>query len=121
MLLGLDLAEMLKEAGASIIGPVASSEEAIALVRTTACSAAIIDFRLGSFNAMPIGQELQEREVPFVIHTGYDCLGVLPRHWRGCKVVIKPAATQELIRTVAVLVRWRLMRQRRSAATHREH
>jgi DNA-binding NtrC family response regulator len=106
---GLDLAEILKEAGACVIGPISSSEEAIGLVRRRACSAAIIDFRLRQFNAIPIGQELYEQEIPFIIHTGYDCLGVLPPHWRGCRVIVKPAGVNELVWTIAALVRWRRM------------
>ena len=106
----LDVMEMLKEAGASVIGPVASMEAAIAAVRAKSCAAAIIDFRLGDFNAIPLGEELHRQQIPFVIYTGYDCLGVLPRHWEGCRVVVKPAAAGELVRTVAALVRWRQMR-----------
>jgi DNA-binding NtrC family response regulator len=107
---GLDLTEMLKEAGASVIGPISSMEAAIGAVRSKACAAAIIDFRLGDFNAIPLGEELHQRQIPFVIYTGYDCLGVLPRHWQGCRVVVKPAAVGELVRTIAALVRWRQSR-----------
>jgi len=104
---GLDVAEMLKEAGASVIGPISDLEAAVGVARTKACSAAIIDFRLGAFNAIPLGEELHQRQIPFLIHTGYDCLGVLPSTWRGCRVIIKPAASEELVWTLAALVRWR--------------
>ncbi len=106
LLQALDIAESLKEAGATVIGPVSRLDDALLLVRRGKCSAAILDFRLGDANIIPLGQELFRRNIPFVIHTGYDCTGVLPGQWRGCKLIWKPANIRYLVQTVAALVRW---------------
>jgi DNA-binding response OmpR family regulator len=113
LLQAMDIGASLKEAGASVIGPVFDVNEAVALARLGLCGAAVLDFRFGSADAIPLGQELQRRRTPFVIHTGYDCRNMLPRQWLGCKVVQKPADMASLVHTVAALVRWRRLYARR--------
>jgi DNA-binding NtrC family response regulator len=103
----LDMAESLKDAGAIVIGPVANLSDAIAMARQGGCHAAILDFRLGSGDSIPIGQELYRRQTPFIIHTGYDCADMLPAQWRGCRLISKPADIGRLIRAVAALLRWK--------------
>ena len=109
----LDIAETLKEAGASIIGPVADLEEAVSIARSGRCGAAVLDFCLRGGDTIALGQELHRRQTPFVIHTGYDCLGMLPPQWQGCQLVSKPADSVKLVHTVAALLRWRRLMERR--------
>jgi DNA-binding response OmpR family regulator len=103
----LDLAESLREGGASVVGPVCDPNEAVRLARENGCRAAVLDFQLGSRNTAQIALELQRQQTPFVIHTGYHCAELLPFHWPGCRVVAKPADIPRLVRTVAALVRWK--------------
>jgi DNA-binding NtrC family response regulator len=109
----LDLAFSLKEAGAIVIGPLANPSDAIPVAREGNCLAAIMDFRLGTSDAIELGEELYRHDTPFIIHTGYDCADMLPEQWRGCKVISKPADIDHLIRTISALLRWKALTQAR--------
>ena len=112
---GLDLALSLEEAGAIVIGPVSDVNDAILVAREGNCLAAIMDFRLGTRDAIELGEELHRHHTPFIIHTAYDCAGRLPAQWHGCKLISKPADIPGLIRTIAALLRWKAINQTRHA------
>jgi DNA-binding response OmpR family regulator len=101
----LDLAESLREAGACVLGPVSDLNEAVRLARAGNCRGAILDFQLGSSNAVQIAHELESLETPFVVYTGYHCADQMPSHWWGCRLVSKPANMARLVRTLAALMR----------------
>lgn len=103
----LDLVHSLKEAGALVIGPAADVSDANRIIQTFRCRAAILDFRLGTDDASPLAAELYRRRTPFVIHTGYDPSCIASPDWAGCKLIAKPSDMAKLIKTIAVLVRWR--------------
>jgi DNA-binding response OmpR family regulator len=115
----LDLAESLKEAGASVLGPTSNLDEAVRVAQGGHCRGAILDFRLGARDAMPIAHEFQRCQIPFVIHSGYQCADQVPADWLGCKLVSKPANIPKLIRTMAALMRWRRLLAGRAAGSKR--
>ena len=103
----LDLAASLAEAGASIIGPVASLSEASTLAAEAACDAAILDLRLQDRNATALARQLLQREIPFIIYTGYPDSAFFTSCWPGHEMVTKPAEMKYLIRRVAALLLWK--------------
>ena len=103
----LDLAASLAEAGAAVIGPVASLAEASDLARKSACDAAILDLRLRDRNATALARQLLQQAIPFIVHTGYPDSAFFRSDWPGYELVAKPTDLQQLIRKVAALLAWK--------------
>ncbi len=74
-LLAADLKRSLEKFGATVIGPAATVERALALIRDAVppLDAAILDINLEfGGTAYPVAEVLRAQNVPFVFATGYD-------------------------------------------------
>jgi CheY-like chemotaxis protein len=68
-----DMADAIRGAGATVIGPVATREQALALLASDApLDAAVLDINLQGDAVYPVADALRARGVPFVFATGYD-------------------------------------------------
>ncbi len=92
----MDLARVLTEAGAQVVGPAGSIEEALDLIAGAAIDRAVLDVNLGGRIVTPVAQALSARAVPFVYLTGYQEPGVT-----GGPVLRKPVAV-ELLQRAAI-------------------
>ena len=72
-LVSLDLVAGLEGAGAEVVGPAGTLEEALQLVETTVIEAALLDGNLHGKPVDEIAAALARRNVPFVFVTGYEC------------------------------------------------
>ena len=89
-LLALGLAEAASDLGAEVFGPVASVDDALALVdKLPELDAAILDVNLGDSTIYPVADALRARGVPFVFSTATD-LAALPERFRDVTVCRKP-------------------------------
>jgi CheY-like chemotaxis protein len=85
-----DLSRTLAEAGAEVIGPAASIEDATALIAdATRIDVALLDVNLRGDMVYPIADALRARGVPFVFATGYD-QWALPERFSDAPRVEKP-------------------------------
>ena len=75
--------------------------EALRLVELDGLSSAVIDFGLKDGDADAIFGRLNERNIPFILHSGYEHAS---KACRGGTVVPKPAAPATLIDTVVKLL-----------------
>jgi len=72
-LLADDLSLALSSAGAEVLGPVPSVEEAIAtIVSEQKIDLAVLDVNLRGDMVFPVADALMERGIPFAFATGYD-------------------------------------------------
>jgi DNA-binding response OmpR family regulator len=97
--------EALTEAGAQVLGPVASVQDALHLLVDAGgggISAAVVDVKLGHEHAICVADVLRERGVPFLFATGYDQHPGFKYH-RDVPVLCKPYGPEELIRVVESL------------------
>ncbi|MBU4433633.1 MAG: PAS domain-containing protein [Alphaproteobacteria bacterium] len=92
VLVAMDLARVLTQAGALVVGPAGSVEDALALVALGAFDRAILDVNLGGRMVTPVATALSERGIPFVYLTGYQ----EPRV-EGGPVLHKPASLEKLL------------------------
>jgi CheY-like chemotaxis protein len=76
-----DARRYLERLGASILGPVPSVAEAIALIRWRQIDGAILDVKLHDDTCYPIADELERRKIPFVFASAHDA--ELPSKYRG--------------------------------------
>ena len=97
--------DLLLEAGASVLGPVASLATALALLdRAEGCDAAVLDVNLRGESVLPLADALARRGVPFLFLTGYgDAEGL--GHHAGETVLAKPFDPRELVVLLAGLLR----------------
>jgi CheY-like chemotaxis protein len=72
-LVGLILVDLLEDAGAKVLGPIGSVEEAITFLEDggEAFDSAVLDVNLHGRKSYPIADALTARSVGFVFATGY--------------------------------------------------
>jgi len=100
-LIALDIVAAFAKVGALAFNA-RTLTEALQMVAQVGLSAAVLDFGLGDNDAEPVCRRLTEREIPFVLHSGYTHASDA---CRGGTVVPKPASPSTLITTVAALLR----------------
>jgi len=89
-LLALGMADAAASLGADIVGPVASVDDARALVtQLPELDAAILDVNLGPETVYPVADLLRERRVPFVFSTAVDG-AELPERFHDVPLCRKP-------------------------------
>ncbi len=71
MLILLDIENMLSEIGCEIVGPVATVDAALAMIRGNNLDGALLDMSLHGERITPAAEALLARGVPYVLCTGY--------------------------------------------------
>jgi DNA-binding response OmpR family regulator len=99
-LIALDIVTAFEKVGALTL-IARTLAEAARLVEHDDLSAAVLDFGLGEDDAGAVYGRLQERAIPFVLHSGYKHASDA---CRGGTVVPKPARPEALIRAVEMLL-----------------
>jgi CheY-like chemotaxis protein len=93
----------LLDAGASVVGPVGSVDEALALVERAACdgglNAAVLDINLDGMAVSPVADRLAALGVPFLFATGYGEDGDRGVH-AAAPVLAKPFDPDALVAAV---------------------
>ena len=72
MLVAMELEDILRAQGYSVLGPAASIKTAIALIAIARPDAALLDLNLSGHSAVPVAATLNGHNVPFVIVSGYS-------------------------------------------------
>ena len=102
-LLSLDLVAGLEGAGAEVVGPAGTLEEALQLVETAPIDAALLDGNLHGKPVDEVASALARRNVPFVFVTGYDAQS-LPRAYAKTAILAKPFSPEQLLEAAIQLV-----------------
>ncbi len=71
-LLAMMLEDVFSDAGAHVVGPAATVEQAIALIASQVIDVALLDVCLRDQRSDPVAETLRERGVPYVLATGYN-------------------------------------------------
>ena len=96
-ILALDVRQILRHAGAEIIGPTATLKQTLFMISAFPVSAALLDVNLRDGEVFPAARALDELGVGIVFYTGYADVDSLRRAWPGAKVLTKPAPPRLLI------------------------
>ena len=102
-LIALDIRRSFEAAGARVV-VMRTLQTALAAVEDPDLSAAILDHMLGKDDSSQLCERLKERDIPFVIHSGYSNLE------GACSdgvEIDKPTPPQLLVTTIAGLLRSR--------------
>ena len=100
-IIALDVKAMIRKANGEVIAYAANLAKALELVNTPGLSLAILDFRLGSKNSLPVARKLHAVGVPFVFYTGNA--PSIPEIFPGVPILPKPVDPARLISTLASL------------------
>src|ERR671931_1845146 len=100
-ILAVSFEEILKRAGAEVVGPALKLETAERLAEEEGLSGALLDIRLNGDEVWSVARLLDRKGVPFAFCTGHFDSESLPPEWRGRAVLVKPARAQAIIDTVA--------------------
>lgn len=99
-----ELEKALQEAGATVLGPVATVEGAMALLRTEPRpDAAMLDIGLRGVRAFEVADWLIGHRVPFLIVTGYEA-GALPARFAAVPQIEKPASIAAVLAALDALL-----------------
>jgi CheY-like chemotaxis protein len=94
--IALDLARLLRDHGARVVGPVADGEEALRHVAQTRIDCAVLDVKLGAGDCGVVAEALSWKLVPFIFVTGYSQSEVVSRYsWSP--VIAKPYTPIDVI------------------------
>ncbi|HEY4555048.1 MAG TPA: response regulator [Lysobacter sp.] len=92
--LALGLADLLEDLGAIVLGPVASVDDALALLREVPeIDAAVLDVNVGSELVYPVADALLARNVPFFFSTAQEPAR-MPERFRSVPLCPKPFDAQ---------------------------
>ncbi|MEE7458911.1 response regulator [Methylorubrum populi] len=98
-----ELRRALEDAGATVLGPVASVETAMALLRSEPeLDAAILDLGLRGVQAYGVADWLLARRVPILVITGYEA-EALPPAYAALLRLEKPVSTAAVLTAVETL------------------
>jgi len=98
------MAEELRAAGWTVVGPATTLEEAQALVTSdVTLDAAILDIHLRGRWVHTLAEELERRRVPFVVCTGYEMVDPDGR-FASAPLIAKPIAPHRLGQTLDALL-----------------
>ena len=93
-LIAFDVERDLRTAGARVI-TAGYLDAALYMTEHPDLSGAVVDLRLGADSSMPICRRLADRNLPFVVHTGYAADAV-EREWPSVPIIQKPSRPHEI-------------------------
>ena len=93
--------EMLEDLECTVVASVAQFAKAIHVAGVVDVDLAILDVNLAGEYVFPVARILRARHIPFLFSTGYGGSG-LPEEFRGCPVLHKPFAEQDLRLKIAL-------------------
>jgi DNA-binding response OmpR family regulator len=96
-LLALEIAQTLAAAGAKIVGPVGTVEEAVELAKSEEVSCAVLDVMLNGKEVYPAAQVLSERGAGLMFVTAVPDTRRIWTQWPRAKLVPKPYTDERLL------------------------
>jgi len=101
--LATDATRALRGAGAQVLGPCSTEEDAREELAEQRPHAVVLDINLGSGPTLKLAEALKDQEIPFVFVTGYD-QDVIPPEFDRIPRLEKPVPLRQIVGAVARLV-----------------
>jgi CheY-like chemotaxis protein len=101
--IAIDLAQLLTDHGAIIVGPVGTVPEALNAIASLTPDCAVLDINLGGESVRAVAEALANAGVPFVFVTGYSNEQV-PHQYGDRPVLQKPYNASQLVATLAGVI-----------------
>lgn len=95
-----ELRQSFERSGATVLGPVGSVEDALALVeRAPRIDAAVLDINLHGEMAFPVADALRARAIPIIFATGYGA-ATIPERFADAPHCEKPVEPEMIARLI---------------------
>jgi CheY-like chemotaxis protein len=101
--IALDTACTVVRAGAAVIGPAYSLDEAFAMIADAELDGALLDINLRNDKVFRLADTLADRGVPIVFVTG-EIWPVIPERHAGCRRVGKPMTEAKVIAALSAAI-----------------
>jgi two-component SAPR family response regulator len=98
-----DIDITLSDAGARIVGPLPTADEALRVLAHEHVDAAVLDIALGRHTVYPVAHELRRRAIPFLFLSGY-IQEFVHSEFRREMHLVKPYTNESLVRAVGRLL-----------------
>ena len=102
-LIAMDLQDILESWGCTVIGPVATSQAALDLIKTDLPDAAVLDVNLNGETSEPIADALRSGGCPFLVMTAYNA-DHLSGALAGAPLLNKPVDERKLRHELSTLL-----------------
>ena len=96
-LLALSMHDILRRAGAEVVGPAGTLHDAEQLAASERITLAMLDIKLNSTEIWPAARILVSRGVPILFCSGHFDQNTLPAEWAGHPILVKPARPSRII------------------------
>jgi CheY-like chemotaxis protein len=93
----IELEQYLMDLGCQVVGPAATVDDALRLVKEERLEGALLDLNLRGQSALPVARELIARGIPLILTTGYEDSGI-PAELASVPRLHKPFLEAELKR-----------------------
>lgn len=104
-LVAMLIEDLLGEAGVQVVGPAASLDAGLDLLRAGGIDGAVLDVNLDGVLVYPLAEALAQAGLPFLFVTGYGPLGV-DAAFAGVTVLHKPLKLETFAEEVARGLVW---------------
>ena len=105
LLIALELQHIVEQLGGTVIGPAGSVEGALQLLSETTPDAALLDVDLREARVTPVVQACRDRNVPFVLVTGYGRLELEEPLLQSAPRVRKPFDSRAIHKVLAIVLK----------------
>lgn len=104
MMIAWDIEQTLTAAGMRVLGPAASVDSALALIRRQRPDAAILDLNLRGELVTPVARRLRQMGVPFVLATAYNHLRDGDAELSGVENIGKPVISARCVEVLGEML-----------------
>ncbi len=104
--IAMDLADAVRAAGGSVIVPVSTVREGLALLRDAPVAGAILDCHLRDRDVSPLAQVLLEIGTPLVVYTASELPEALAQWRTEIPMIRKPEHPADVVARLVVLIRY---------------
>ncbi|WP_455973160.1 hypothetical protein [Methylorubrum populi] len=95
-----DIVQLLKSAGATILGPVPSIEASMEILKQQLPTIAILDIKIHDGLSFDVADYLLASSIPFIFFSGYE-QKMLPEKYKSAHCLLKPALASDVLRELA--------------------
>ena len=103
MVVALDMAEILEDAGVSDIRVAATVEQGLSFLDESPVDFALLDVNLGTSTSLEVAKVLASRGVPFILTTGYEGASGMTDGFPPSPILVKPYSPSDIVAAVADL------------------
>ena len=103
ILIGIEIAEILKDAGFDILGPVTTVGGALKHLENEMCDAAVLDINLGQETSEPVAKLLSEMGTPYLSVSGRS-IEDRPAAFSGSLHLAKPIQSKLLVKELGQML-----------------